>query len=219
MLSVTLFLMKINSIIQCLKPGIDCSLYVDDFQICYRSSNRSIIKCQMQLWLNILQQWATDNGFRLSKSKTVCMHICTKRGLHLDPQHFLEKKRSKIKSLPKHPTHDAVFDNKYMKLFDARPNDIRTFGLHIKHILTASNLDFSGILETPSYFVLTPWYIRPPKIVLDLMHLKKDRADASIYQTLFMEIRDRYRDYIPVYADGSRDGNSVACATVFLIKP
>ena len=30
-----------------------------------------------------------------------------------------------------------------------------------------------------------------------------------------MEIRDRYRDYIPVYTDGSRDGNSVACATVF----
>ena len=30
-----------------------------------------------------------------------------------------------------------------------------------------------------------------------------------------MEIWDRYRDYIPVYIDGSRDGNYVACATVF----
>ena len=30
-----------------------------------------------------------------------------------------------------------------------------------------------------------------------------------------MEIRDRYRDYIPVYTDGSRDGKSVACVTVF----
>ena len=29
-----------------------------------------------------------------------------------------------------------------------------------------------------------------------------------------MEIRYRYRDYIPVYTDGSRDGNAVACATV-----
>ena len=37
----------------------------------------------------------------------------------------------------------------------------------------------------------------------------------SIYQQLFMEIRDRYRDHIPVYTDGSRDGNAVACATVF----
>ena len=341
-LSVTLFSVKINSITQCLKPGVDCSLYVDDFQICYRSSNMSIIERRLQLCLNKLQQWATDNGFRFSKTKTVCMHICQKKGLHLDPQLFLDqcpipvveetkflgvifdrrlsfvphlkyvKKKAikalnilkivgntewgadrkvmlrlyrslirskldygcivygsarksylqmldpihnqglrlclgafrtspveslyvdahepclgarraklslqyatRIKSLPKHPAHNAVFDNKYMKLFDARPNAIRTFGLRIKQFLTASNIDFSDILETPSYFILPPWCVRPPKIVLDLVHLKKDRTDASIYQQLFLEIRDKYRDYIPVYTDGSRDGNSVACATVF----
>ena len=122
---------------------------------------------------------------------------------------------TKIKSLPNHPAHNAVFYNTYIKLFDARPSAIRTFGLRIKQFLTASNIDFSNILETPSYFILPPWCIKPPKIVLDLVHLKKDRTDASIYQQLFMEIRDRYRDYIPVYTDGSRDGNYVACATVF----
>ena len=37
-LLVTLFSVKINSIAQCLKLGVDCSLYVDDFQIFYRSS-------------------------------------------------------------------------------------------------------------------------------------------------------------------------------------
>ena len=31
----------------------------------------------------------------------------------------------------------------------------------------------------------------------------------------FTEMRDRYRDYITIYTDGSRGGNSVACATVF----
>ena len=48
-LSVTLFSANIYSITQCLKPGVDCSLYVDDFQICYRSSNMSIIEHQLQL--------------------------------------------------------------------------------------------------------------------------------------------------------------------------
>ena len=90
-LSVTLFSVKINSITQCLKPGVDCSLYIDDFQVCYRSSNMSIIERQLQLCLNKLQQWATDNGFQFSKTKPVCMHICQKRGLHLDPQLFLDK--------------------------------------------------------------------------------------------------------------------------------
>ena len=88
---------------------------------------------------------------------------------------------SKIKSLPKHPTHDAVFDNKYIKLFDVKPNAIHTFDLCIKQFLTASNIYFSDILETPSYFVLPPWCIKPPKIVLDLVHLKKDCTDASVY--------------------------------------
>ena len=78
---------------------------------------------------------------------------------------------SKIMSLPKHTTHDAVFDNKYMKLFDERQNAIRTFGFRIKQFLTASNIDVSDILETPSYFVLPPWCIKPPKLVLDLVHL------------------------------------------------
>ena len=51
--------------------------------------------------------------------------------------------------------------------------------------------------------------------MLDLVHLKNPCTDASIYQQIFMEIRERYHNYIPVYTDGSRDGNYVACATVF----
>ena len=35
-LSVTLFSIKINNIVKSLNPGVDCSLYVDDFLICYR---------------------------------------------------------------------------------------------------------------------------------------------------------------------------------------
>ena len=31
---------------------------------------------------------------------------------------------TKIKSLPKHPAHNAVFDNTYMKLFDVTPSAI-----------------------------------------------------------------------------------------------
>ena len=57
---------------------------------------------------------------------------------------------SKIKSLPKHPAHNTVFDNKYMKLFDARPNAIRTFGLRIK-LPTLSFLTFWKHLHISSH--------------------------------------------------------------------
>ena len=71
---------------------------------------------------------------------------------------------TKIQSLPKHPTHDAVFDNRYMKLFDARQSAIRTFGLRIKQFLTAF----------PTLIFQTFW---KHLLVLDLMHLKKDRSE------------------------------------------
>ena len=203
--------------------------------------------------MNKLQQCATDNFFRSSKTKTVCMYICQKRGLNLGPQRFpvvetkylgviLDRKlsfvllkyvkkkgmkaltilnvigntewgagrkvmlnlyRSLVRSkldygcivlgvqiyvynmLPRSshclniPTHDAVIDNKYMKLFDARSHAIRTLGRRNKQYLTACNIEFLDILETTSYFMLPPWCIRPPKIILDLMHVKKDRTYAS----------------------------------------
>ena len=89
-LSVLLFSIKINKIVKCLKPGVDCSLYVDDFLICYRSKNMHTIERQLQLCLNKIQTWADENGFKFSKSKTVCMHFCQKRGLHPDPSLTLD---------------------------------------------------------------------------------------------------------------------------------
>ena len=106
-LSVTLFVVKINSITQCLKPGVHCSLYVSDFQICYSSCNMSITECQLQLCLNKLRQWGRDNSFRLSKTKTACMEICQKRGLHLDP---FQDKRS-IPVVEKTTFLGVIFEN------------------------------------------------------------------------------------------------------------
>ena len=84
-LSVTLFSIKINNIVKALNPGVDCSLYVDDFFICYRSKHIHTIERQLQQCLNKIQKWALENGFKFSKTKTQCMHFCQLRGLHNDP--------------------------------------------------------------------------------------------------------------------------------------
>ena len=84
-LSVTLFSIKINNIVKALNPGVDCSLYVDDFLICYRSKHIHTIERQLQQCLNKIQKWALENGFKFSKTKTQCMHFCQLRGLHNDP--------------------------------------------------------------------------------------------------------------------------------------
>ena len=43
------------------------------------------IERQHQHNLNNIQEWATRNGFKFSKSKTVCMHFCQLRKAHDDP--------------------------------------------------------------------------------------------------------------------------------------
>ena len=85
-LSVTLFILKINSIVELVKTGMGKSLFVDDFAITCSATSMLTIERQMQNCLSKIEQWADENGFRFSKTKTVCMHFCNKRKLHLDPE-------------------------------------------------------------------------------------------------------------------------------------
>ena len=84
-LSTTLFSIKINDIVKCLGNLTDCSLYVDDFCICYRSKSMATIERQQQQNLNKIKNLATSNGFKFSKSKTQCVYFCQLCKQHDDP--------------------------------------------------------------------------------------------------------------------------------------
>jgi len=68
-LSVTLFALKINSIVKSVSPGVECSLYVNDFLICYRSKFVHIIERHLQQTLNKLEHWVDTNGCKFSETK------------------------------------------------------------------------------------------------------------------------------------------------------
>ena len=88
-LSTTLFNIKINSIMNCLDPKTDGSLYVDDFCMCYRSKSMRTIERHLQQCINRIEDWALHNGFKFSKSKTQCVHFCQLRKVHDDPELYL----------------------------------------------------------------------------------------------------------------------------------
>ena len=88
-LSTTLFNIKINSIMDCLDPKTDGSLYVDDFCMCYRSKSMRTIERHLQQCINRIQKWASHNGFKFSKSKTQCVHFCQLRKVHDDSELYL----------------------------------------------------------------------------------------------------------------------------------
>ena len=109
-LSVTLFSIKINNIVKALNPGVDCSLYVDDFVICYRSKSMRTIERQLQTNLDKIHSWATENGFKFSQSKTQCVHFCRLRKIHEDPTLYLNG--SKIPVVSEAKFLGVIFDRK-----------------------------------------------------------------------------------------------------------
>ena len=88
-LSTTLFNIKINSIMNCLDPKTDGSLYVDDFCMCYRFTSMRTIERHLQQCINRIEDWALKNGFKFSKLKTQCVHFCQLRKIHDDPELYL----------------------------------------------------------------------------------------------------------------------------------
>ena len=73
----------------CLDPKTDGSLYVDDFCICYRSKSMRTIERHLQQCIHRIENWALNNGFKFSKSKTQCVHFCQLRKLHDEPELYL----------------------------------------------------------------------------------------------------------------------------------
>ena len=78
-LSTTLFSIKINNIVKCLGNLTDCSLYVDDFCICYRSKSMATIERQLQQNLNKIKigQQAMALSFPNQKHSVYISVSCT----------------------------------------------------------------------------------------------------------------------------------------------
>ncbi|GBM51565.1 hypothetical protein AVEN_145921-1, partial [Araneus ventricosus] len=83
-LSVTLFILKINGILKQLQPSVKSFLYVDDLYISCTGVHMNFIQRQLQIAINSI--WSKVNGFTISTSKTAAIHFCRKRSLHFDPE-------------------------------------------------------------------------------------------------------------------------------------
>ena len=56
--------------------GVQCSIYVDDFDIFFRSKSIEGIERPLQMSINKIVKWTVQNGFIVSHSKTVAMRFC-----------------------------------------------------------------------------------------------------------------------------------------------
>ena len=138
------------------------------------------IERQLQHQLNKIQQWADENGFRFSLTKTVCVHFCQCRGLHADPELYLGQ--SEIPVVEETKFLGLIFDRKlsfiphirYVKKRCQKALDLlrviahtewggdRTVLLQLYHALVRSKLDYGCMV----YGSARPSYIK----MLDPIH-------------------------------------------------
>ena len=96
-LSVTLFALAINDIIQAVPRAVACSLYVDDFTLYSSGASLKIVQKRIQDAIDQVMQWAIYHGFKFSENKTVAMHF--RKGLKgkpslslgMNPLHFVDE--------------------------------------------------------------------------------------------------------------------------------
>ena len=102
--STTLFNIEINNIVKQGDPGVECSRYVDDFVIMYKSPTINVIQKKLQHTINRLEKWTLINIFTISENKTIAMHFCPDEKcmdpvLKLDNDHIQFFKKAKFLGL------------------------------------------------------------------------------------------------------------------------
>ena len=145
-LSPLLFEIKINSITKALQDNMNCSLYVDDFLICYKSKGKiDCIERQLQLQLQKLESWANGHGFKFSTTKTNCVHFCLSHKCVRQPELFLYGKKIPVKKQARFL--GVIFDDKLS--FLPHLKDLKTrcqSALNALKVL--SNPEWGGDTET-----------------------------------------------------------------------
>ena len=122
-LSVTLFIIKIDSITQLIPqdPRLQCSLYVDDLQISYRHIDIDRVQTELQDCLGVIGELADQNGFRFSPSKTKAVKFTNENSVNQNyPKLYINQQEIKY----------AEFVKFLGVTFDARLN----WAMHINSI-------------------------------------------------------------------------------------
>ena len=108
-LSVTLFLIRVNKMPNAALRDTLKSLFVDDLNDNCAGHYMNVIERRLQSNIDKIHQWATNNGFKMSPGKTKCIHFCHKRNC---PDPVLTMGGRPIAVVPHHKFLGLTFDKK-----------------------------------------------------------------------------------------------------------
>ena len=123
---------------------------------------------------------------------------------------------TKLKSSPRNPAYDCVFNPEYENKYFRNAKVIQPLGIRIKEHLEGCNLPIDQISDADIYDI-PPWELLTPNVNLALHSSTKSETHVSEYRQRFLEINNHYETekFVPVYTDGSKSDNYVSSSAVF----
>ena len=109
-LSPALFSIKINEIVKSVGQGLESSLFVDDFALYATGKTLAGVERQLQMCVDKIEQWALENGFKFSATKTQCIHFHNFR--HIFPDPVIRLGKSPIQAVTEAKFLGVIFDQK-----------------------------------------------------------------------------------------------------------
>jgi ribonuclease HI len=119
----------------------------------------------------------------------------------------------KLKTLPANPAFQCVFHPQFEEKFSSRETAIPSFGLRVRVILRDLDLD-PDVLSQGGIPGFPPWLYTPPVVDLSLTQYRKNSTSPVVFLQYFLELRERYTNYIAIYTDGSKAEERVASAAI-----
>ena len=109
--------------------------------------------------------------------------------------------------------YNSVFNCKFKRSFELKPNQILPLGIWLQPELQAVGFKKKDVLHcsVPSK---PPWLLKRPQTDFSMHASCKESTPPEIFRTKYHEICDQYQDYCKLYTDGSMNGDQVGSATI-----
>ena len=145
-------------------------------------------------------------------SPTVSLHV----EANVPPLNLRRKKLSlqyaiRVKADKRNPTHNTLFRGNARNPFKGNKQVTPPFSRCARTLTKEADIPLEVVKEIKPPEKL-PWSQKKPLVILEMCKNKKNETNPCTFKNEYRALRDRYRDHIPIFTDGSKEGNKVGYA-------
>ena len=145
-------------------------------------------------------------------SPTVSLHV----EANVPPLNLRRKKLSlqyaiRVKADKRNPTHNTLFRGNARNPFKGNKQVTPPFSRCARTLTKEAGIPLEVVKEIKPP-EKPPWSQKKPLVILEMCRNKKNETNPCTFKNEYGALRDRYRDHIPIFMDGSKEGNKVGYA-------